>query len=59
MCRGEKEGVFFPKVRVLLPKVRVFLAKVHVLLPKVHVFFSQVAGGSFGCCRQVFVCRVR
>ena len=37
MCRGEKEEVFFPKVRV-------FLSKVHVLFPKVRVFFSQVAG---------------
>ena len=35
MCRGEKEEVFFPKVRV-------FLSKVHVLFPKVRVFFSQV-----------------
>ena len=34
---GEKEEVFFQKVRV-------FLSKVHVLLPKVRVFFSQVAG---------------
>ena len=44
MCRGEKEEVFFPKVRVFFPKVRVFLSKVHVLFPKVRVFFSQVAG---------------
>ena len=44
MCRGEKEEVFFQKVRVFLSKVRVFLSKVHVLLPKVRVFFSQVAG---------------
>jgi len=34
---GEKEEVFFQKVRV-------FLSKVHVLFPKVRVFFSQVAG---------------
>ena len=33
---GEKEGVFFQKVRV-------FLSKVHVLLPNVREFFSQVA----------------
>ena len=36
---GEKEGVFFQKVRV-------FLSKVHVLLPNVREFFSQVAGGA-------------
>ena len=34
---GEKEEVFFQKVRV-------FLSKVHVFLPNVREFFSQVAG---------------
>ena len=48
---GEKEGVFFQKVRVFLSKLLhfsrlppLFLSKVHVLLPNVREFFSQVAG---------------